>query len=125
MYIVCCMSHAIHAEALWRHVSAVEVIRDDQKTLNLALLDMKVRWKETTNSSGICSLQRGWESEGAIKVFVFPQDQFCRSCCHPNMSYTTLYLVHPLSDKGNLETKEDALRKLQAWFLNDQSIDML
>ena len=123
MHTYCMLYVSCYTEAMWRHISAVEVIRDDQKTLNWALLDMDVRWKDTTNSSEICSLQRGWESEGAIRVFVFPQKQFCRSCCQPNMSHKTLYLVHPNSgDKIKLETKEDALRKLHAWFLNDTHI---
>ena len=85
--------------------------------LNRALVDMGVVWRETTNVSSICSVRSGWECEGAINIFVFPQEQFCRGCCKPKKAHTTLYLVHPNSDKRNLKTKKDVLKKMRAWFL--------
>ena len=108
-----------YTEALWRNVSAVNWTNSEQTTVNVAVRNMGVRWKKTTKTREICSLQRGWESEGAIKVFVFPQQQFCRSCCKSNISLTKLYLAHPNSDKVKLKTKESALRRLHAWFLKD------
>ena len=93
-------------------------LRDEQKCLNWALVDMGVVWKETTSDSSICTVESEWECEGAINIFVFPQKQFCRGCCEPKMSRTKLYLVHPSSDKRNLQTKEYVLKKMQAWFLN-------
>ena len=107
----CLLYVSCYTEALWRHISAEKVTPGDQQTLNMALQHMGVTWKKTTQTSEICSLQRGWESEGAIKVFVFSQQQFCRSCCKPNMSHKTLYLVHPNSDKVKLNTKENGLKK--------------
>ena len=93
--------------------------RDDQMCLNRALVDMGVVWKETTNVSSICTVRNGWECEGVINIFVFPQEQFCRRCCKPKMSHMPLYLVHPRSSKENLRSKEYVLKRMQAWFLNE------
>ena len=67
----CLLYVSCYTEALWRHISAEKVTPGDQQTVNMALQHMGVRWKKTTQTSEICSLQRGWESEGAIKVFCF------------------------------------------------------
>ena len=82
---------------------------------------MTVVWKQTTTNSKICSVSSGWESEGApIGVFVFSQQQFCRNCCKEGMSHEELYLVHPISNKKNLEGREGSLNRMQAWFLDKE-----
>ena len=55
---------------------------------------------------------------------MFSQEQFCRGCCEPEMSYDALYLVHPNSDKKDLNTKKDVLKTMQAWFLNEEDLEM-
>ena len=58
------------------------------------------------DSKMICSEEHGWESDSALKIFVFSQQQFCRGCCMPTMPYKTLYLVHPIGSKTVLTSKE-------------------
>ena len=69
------------------------------------------------DSKMICSEEHGWESDSALKIFVFSQQQFCRGCCMPTMPYKTLYLVHPIGSKTVLTSKEKALSRMNAWFL--------
>ena len=98
-------------------------IRDDQVCLNQALLDMTVVWKQTTNDSRICTVKNGWESEDApIRVFVFSQKQFCRSCCKQQMSHEKHYLVYPNTSKTDLKEEERSLKRMQAWFLDEEDL---
>ena len=93
--------------------------------LNQALLAMAVVWKQRTKDSKICTVKGGWESEGAaIRVFVFPQRQFCRGCCKQTMSHKKLYLVHPVTDKKDMKNREHYLKRMRAWFLNEEHLEM-
>ena len=108
----------MYTETLWSHVHSVTMSnRGDQRSWNNALQDVRVTWKKTTDSKRICSEENGWESKGALKMFVFPQQQFCRGCCKPTMPYKTLYLVHPRTGKHFTVAKENTLNKMHAWFL--------
>ena len=110
----------LFTEYLWNRICALDM-KSDQVCLNQALLDMTVVWKQTTKDSKICTINNGWESEDApIRVFVFSQKQFCRSCCNRKMSrHKKLYLVHPLTnDKTYMNQKEHYLKNMQAWFLD-------
>ena len=99
-------------------------IRDDQVCLNQALLDMAVVWKQTTNDSRVCTIKNGWESDDApIRIFVFSQKQFCRSCCKRKMSHKGLYLVHPTTHKTHLKEKVRSLKRLRAWFLDGGELE--
>ena len=106
-------------ETLWSHVHSVtSSSRYDQISWNYSLRDTGVVWKKTTNVMTICSEKHGWESEGTLNIFVFPQQQFCRGgCCKPTMPYKTLYLAHPFGDHRSMKAKEKALSEMHAWFL--------
>ena len=108
----------MYAETLWSHVNSVtRSTGGDQNSWNLALNETGVIWKKVTDSKIICSEEHGWESDSALEIFVFSQQQFCRGCCKPTMPYKTLYLVHPLGSKTVLMAKEKALSRMNAWFL--------
>ena len=106
-------------EALWSNISALVIDEDwdDQIPLNVAIDNMGVMWNKTTKVDDLCSVKSGWKSKSVINIFVFPQYQICRTCCKPSFSYETLYIAHPPGDHFNLERKEDALKRMKAWFL--------
>ena len=106
-------------EALWSNISAlvIEEVWDDQIALNVAIDNMGVMWDKTTKVKEICSVKNGWKSKSVINIFVFPQYQICRHCCKPSLSHNTLYIAHPPGDHFKLKRKEDALKKMKAWFL--------
>ena len=108
---------------MWEYVSAVMENRDEQVCLNQALEEMEIQWSPTTTVDRQCQEGEGWEGEegGGLRVLVFAQRTFCRrDCCKTDMPRRELYLVHPFSKKGKISSKVRALRKMGAWFINDQ-----
>ena len=106
---------------MWR----VGRVRDEQVCLNFAVEEMEVAWNTTTSVSRHCSEREGWEGEGldGIRVLVFPQNMFCRkNCCKAKMALQDLYLVHPFGSKRNVSSKVDALKRMNAWFINEDDI---
>ena len=89
--------------------------KDEQKSLHSALKDMGVKWEKTTDVDRICSEKNGWESEGTLKMFVFPEKQFCRHCCKSSNKAT--YVMHPVGGHSVMMTKEKTLKKMNAWFI--------
>ena len=110
---------SLYTEALWSNISALVIGRywDEQIALNVAVENMGVTWNKTTNVKNICSVKSGWKSKSVISIFVFPQYEICRQCCKPSLSYETLYIAHPHGHHVKLNTKENALKKMKAWFL--------
>ena len=90
--------------------------KDEQTSLNYAWKDMGVKWIKTTDLNRRCSEKIGWESEGPLKVFVFPEEKFCRYCCRRSSKET--YNVHYNSGSHRvMTTKEGALKNMNAWFM--------
>ena len=111
-------------DVLWSRISAVPII-GEQASLNQGMLAMAVVWKQRTKDSKICTVKGGWESEGAaIRVFVFPQNQFCRGCCKETMSRNKLYVIHPVTGKTDMKEKEHRLKRMRAWCLNKEHLKM-
>ena len=88
---------------------------DDQISWNTALKNMGVKWNKTTDVKKMCSEKIGWESEGTLKMFVFPEVIVCRHCC--KQTNKVFYIVHPVGGHLVMTTKEHALRGMNAWFL--------
>ena len=94
--------------------------KDEQVTLNNALLQMNSVWQEKTPVNKMCTNKEGWEGRGEddIRIYVFPPQVFCRAgCCKPTMSRNTLYNAHPIGSKTILSAKEAVLKEMKAWFL--------
>ena len=90
--------------------------KDEQVSLNYALKDMGVKWIKTTDFDRRCAEKIGWESEGPLKIFVFPEEKVCRYCCTRNSK--TTYIVHYNSGSHLvMTTKEGALKNMNAWFM--------
>ena len=91
---------------------------DEQVLLNIALKNLGVAWTKTTSMESICSID-GWISnDDPIKIYVLPQEQFCRKCCR-KVRADSLYSTHPIVDKSNLQGKSRALTKIKSWFLEN------
>ena len=111
---------AFVTETFWRYLSDLSG-QADQMSLNKALKNLNISWKETTKVSQVCSTD-GWEGEadGGLRVFVFPQRLFCRrECCHKHKSER--YVTHPGGKHGNIEDKTRVLQQFNAWFMPTES----
>ena len=111
---------AFVTETFWRYLSDLSG-QADQMSLNKALKNLNISWKETTKVSQVCSTD-GWEGEadGGLRVFVFPQRLFCRrKCCHRNRPEH--YVTHPGGNHGNIEDKRRVLQQFNAWFVPTES----
>ena len=95
---------------------------DEQVLINTALVEMNTVWHTMTSVKTRCTVTDGWEGTGddGLLVYVFPARFFCRAaCCSTKlMPMPTLYSVHPLASKTNMESKESALKIRKAWFLS-------
>ena len=88
---------------------------DDQISWNTALKNMGVKWNKTTDVKKMCSEKIGWESEGTLKMFVFPEEKICRHCC--KQTNKAFYIMHPVGGHHVMTTKEKVLKERNIWFM--------